>query len=206
MENFAVALRALAVFAGVMAVAWRHRRHAHPFERFGPANVVTSVRAAGVACVTSLLFMPAARVAWPVVVLAVVTTVLDGLDGWLARRTRMASAFGARFDMEVDALLIQALATAAWWWDKSGVWVLASGLMRYGFVIAGTVWPWLNEPLFPSLRRKAVCVVQIAALVAVVAPVVQRPVSARVAGAGLLALAWSFAVDSWWLWRQRLVR
>ena len=51
-------------------------------------------------------------------------TVLDGLDGWLARRAGMASAFGARFDVEVDALLIQALAILTWRYGKAGPWVL----------------------------------------------------------------------------------
>ena len=51
----------------------------------------------------------------------------------------MTSAFGARFDMEVDALLIQVLAVLAWQWDKAGPWVLMSGLLRYVFVAAGWV-------------------------------------------------------------------
>ena len=41
-------------------------------------------------------------------------TALDGVDGWLARRSGIASAFGARFDMEIDALLILVLAVLAW--------------------------------------------------------------------------------------------
>ena len=39
----------------------------------------------------------------------------------------MASAFGARFDMEIDALLILVLAILAWQHDKAGAWVLAVG-------------------------------------------------------------------------------
>jgi hypothetical protein len=32
----------------------------------------------------------------------------------VARRSRMASAFGARFDMEVDALLMMAISILVW--------------------------------------------------------------------------------------------
>ena len=64
-------------------------------------------------------------------------TLLDGVDGWLARRHRIASAFGARFDMEIDALLILALSVLAWRHEKAGAWVVASGLLRYAFVAAG---------------------------------------------------------------------
>src|SRR5439155_607224 len=70
-----------------------------------------------------------------------IATVLDGADGWLARRTRMESAFGARFDTEVDALLIQVLAVLAWRWGKAGPWVLVSGLLRYLFLLSGWLWP-----------------------------------------------------------------
>ena len=37
----------------------------------------------------------------------------------------------------------------------------ALGLMRYAFVAAGWRWPALARPLPPSLRRKAVCVLQV---------------------------------------------
>ena len=67
----------------------------------------------------------------------------------------MASAFGARFDMETDALLIQVLAILAWQYGKAGPWVLVSGLLRYLFVAAGWVWPWMREPLFPSRPPKS---------------------------------------------------
>ena len=44
---------------------------------------------------------------------------LDGVDGWLARRRGMSSAFGARFDMEIDALLVQVLAILVWRYGKA---------------------------------------------------------------------------------------
>jgi phosphatidylglycerophosphate synthase len=85
---------------------------------------------------------------------AIAAAAMDAVDGWLARRTGMASAFGARFDMEVDALLIQVLSILVWTHDKAGAWVVLSGLLRYGFVAAGLVWPWMERPLEPSRRRQ----------------------------------------------------
>ncbi len=134
---------------------------------------------------------------------AAMVTVLDGVDGWLARRTQMTSPFGARFDMETDALLIQVLAILAWQYDKAGAWVLASGLIRYVFVAAGWLWTWIQQPLFPSVRRKAICVVQIAGLMLTMLPEVPRPYSAPLAAVSLAALAYSFLADTWWLWRTR---
>ena len=105
-----------------------------------------------------------------------VATLLDGVDGWLARRTGMASAFGARFDMEIDALLIQVLADPGVAVRQGRPWVLLSGLLRYIFVAAGWVLPWMRAPLFPSRRRKAICVVQIAGLI------LAHPAADRAAG------------------------
>ena len=104
-------------------------------------------------------------------------------------------ARSARFDMEVDAFLILVLAALAWRFGKAGAWVLASGLMRYAFVAAAWLWPWLNAPLPPSRRRQAVCVWQIALLIGTIAPIIRPPLSVIVAAAALAALSWSFAVD-----------
>ena len=49
-------------------------------------------------------------------------------------RSNEASSFGARFDMETDALLILVLAALVWQHGKAGPWILAAGLMRYAFV------------------------------------------------------------------------
>jgi phosphatidylglycerophosphate synthase len=133
---------------------------------------------------------------------SVVATMLDGVDGWLARRHCTASDFGARFDMEVDALLIIALSVLAWRFGKAGVWVIASGAMRYVFVAAGSWLPWLRAPLPASDRRRAICVLQVAALTMVLVPAVPPAVSAPLAACALAALSWSFAVDILWLWRR----
>ena len=146
---------------------------------------------------------PSDAAAAAAVVVSIVATALDGVDGRLARSSGLASPFGARFDMEVDALLIMALSVLAWSQGKAGVWVLASGLMRYVFVTGGWLAPWLGRPLPPSRRRQTTCVLQVVALVVTVAPVIDRPVSSAVAAAALAMLSASFGVDCLWLWRQR---
>jgi phosphatidylglycerophosphate synthase len=171
--------------------------------RVGYANLVTGGRLILVASLASLVNQPVVpEVAWTVVVVSTIAALLDIADGWIARRTGTATAFGARFDMEVDALLIMVLAALAWAWGKAGAWVLLSGLLRYGFVVGGWLLPWLRNPLPPSLRRKTICVVQIVALIVVLGPIVPRPLSTLVAALGLLLLGYSFAVDTRWLWRD----
>lgn len=174
-----------------------------PVPTFGPANWVTTVRAVGALAVAASIAVPPTRqVAAIAVAIGVVVTLLDGVDGWLARRTGMASAFGARFDMEVDALLILALAALAWRHHKAGAWVVLSGLLRYGFVGAGWVWDWMNGPLPPTFRAKLVCVLQIGALLLVLLPAVVPPASTTIAAVGLAGLSYSFLVDTRRLWRR----
>src|SRR5436190_15070234 len=166
------AAKAVTTLAAVTIVAaWTVGAH-HPFARLGAANWMTLVRAALVALVAGFVSEPAvAPIAATAVSLAAIVELLDGADGWLARRSGLASAFGARFDVEVDALLIMALAILAWQHGKAGSWVLLSGLVRYAFVAAGWLLPWVSRPLPPSRRRQTVCVVQIAGLCAAVAPI-----------------------------------
>ncbi|MEI4472855.1 CDP-alcohol phosphatidyltransferase family protein [Frigidibacter sp. MR17.24] len=200
-----LAWTAAILFAGAAAIILRGLPQ-HPFHRFGPANAVTVLRAgmtafAGAMVLASGQFVPGAGGAevWAVLGLAGAALALDGVDGWLARRSGLASDYGARFDMEVDAALILLLSLAAWQLDKAGPWVVAIGAMRYAFVGAQWVVPRLGARLPPSLRRKIVCVAQIAGLCLVALPPVPPALSAPLAALTLAALAWSFAVDIRWL-------
>src|SRR4051812_43851545 len=118
-------------------------RMSAPPRLFTAPNLVTAVRACLVVFLaTRLAYPPGLRTqAWIAVVVATIVAVLDGVDGWLARRTDSASPFGARFDMETDALLILVLSVLVWRWDKAGPWVLLSGLMRYLFAAAHALFP-----------------------------------------------------------------
>jgi phosphatidylglycerophosphate synthase len=191
--------KVLAIFgAGVALVLAALPAHL-PRRRFGPANRVTLARLALTALLAGLLGESAASVAWPIVGVATLAAALDAVDGPLARRTGFASAFGARFDMETDALLILILALLAWQLGKAGGWIVAAGLLRYLFVGAGRAWRWLERPLPASARRKVVCAVQVVTLVVCLAPIASPAVSAPIAGAGLALLVYSFAVDVAWL-------
>jgi phosphatidylglycerophosphate synthase len=193
-------LAATALFLLGMGIAIGFVGEAHPFARFGAANQITTIRLMLAALVASLVGEePSTRVAVFAVAASVLATSFDGVDGWLARRRRMSSAFGARFDMEIDALLILSLSALAYRDGKAGAWVLASGLLRYAFVAAGWVLPWMNAALPPSRRRQTICVVQVVALILVVAPIVIPPVSAAIAAVALFALVCSFLVDTLWL-------
>ena len=189
-------LRSMVIFAVIMLAAAGVAGRLHPFPRFGPANWVTTMRVMLVALVAGALFEPVTPIAaWLVVGATIVLTALDGLDGWLARRMRIASRFGAWFDMETDALLILVLSVFVWRYGKAGAWVMACGLMRYAFVASGWILPWMAGPLRPTFRGKTVAVGQYLGLGLALAPVVRTPISDVTAAVTLVALAWSFAID-----------
>ena len=202
--------KALLVVAVGAWLVWR-TLGAHPHPRFGPANRVTLARLGSMALLAALVgedlprpplaAMPTA--AWWLVVVATVTAVLDAADGALARRSGLASAFGARFDMETDAAFTLVLCALVLQAGQAGAWVLAAGLMRYAFVAAARPWPWLAGALPPSRRRQTVCVVQITTLIVCLGPIVPPWLAATLAALSLVLLTVSFAIDVRTLARQR---
>ena len=189
------------VLAGVAGLALRAMIAGYPHDRLGACNAMTLLRAALVAGLVAALMSPFAP--WAMVGIAVLALALDGVDGWLARREGLASAFGARFDMEVDALLGLVLALLAMAAGKAGPWVLVLGGLRYAYMFAGVFMPWLQGDLPPRRTRKTICVIQIATLIALLAPPVVPPLSLGLAGVASVLLVGSFAVDILWLWRRR---
>ncbi len=196
-----VAFQAIVVFAAIAALITRSKIRLRSDCRLGPADKVTLLRAVIAALCAGLVFggETAVTLGWWLPGIVGVALVLDGLDGWIARWTNTASVFGARFDMETDAFLILVLSALVWQMDKTGAWVLAIGVMRYGFVAAASNWPQLGSPLPPSKRRQTVCVIQVCALLICLLPLTGPQTATVVSLASLAALTISFSVDIAWL-------
>jgi phosphatidylglycerophosphate synthase len=196
------ALTGLALFAGLL-IALEHGVAAHhPHPRLGTANRITLVRA-GIACLIAARAIEPAPLGeperWLLAAIAGAALLLDGADGWAARRQRLASAFGARFDMEVDAFAILVLAVTAVKAQAVPGWVLAIGAMRYLYLVAGLILPPLRQPLPPrpsaDRRRKTIAVVQSVALLIALMPATSPGWAAAACGTALGLLAYSFAAD-----------
>ena len=172
-------------------------------DAFGPADLVTLTRAVLACAVAALVGDSFVRqsVTAALVAIAVVALVLDAVDGWVARRTRTASAFGARFDGEVDAFLI--LVLSVYVARSVGAWVLAIGAARYLFAAAGWALPWLRAQLPARYWRKVVAATAGIALVLAAADVSPRWLAFAALALALTLLAESFGRDVWWLWRTR---
>ncbi|MFD7699933.1 CDP-alcohol phosphatidyltransferase family protein [Streptomyces caelestis] len=179
--------------------------HRSRLRSFGAANRVTLGRAVLVGGVTALVadsFQDSPPVSL-FVGLTAVALILDGVDGKVARRTGTSTPLGARFDMEVDAFLI--LVLSVYVSTAMGPWVLLIGGMRYVFVAAARVWPWLTAPLPPSTARKTVAALQGVLLLTAGAALLPYAANVGVVVLALGLLVWSFGRDVLWLWRTSRV-
>ena len=176
----------------------------YPHDRLGLCNMITMTRGAGIAVLAGLVAAPQALAAggvfgWAVLALAVIVLALDGLDGWLARRSGLRSRFGARFDVESDVIFAIVMAALAWQADKVGAWFLLLGLLRPAFLLAGAIWPVLRAPLPDRRWRKVMAALQMSVQVALLAPLVTPPLSSGLGAGILMAMLMSFAIDIRWL-------
>ena len=174
-------------------------------EGLGAANRVTLARSTLVLPVAALVLESHtldSTSEWWIIAVSTIAMLMDGLDGWVARRSRSSTSLGARYDMELDAFLMLALSVLLWRSEKVGAWVVLIGLIRYLFVAAGWVWPFLRAPLPERYWRKTVCVVQGIALLVCLVPIVSASFATGIAGVALLVLVVSFGVDVRWLARS----
>lgn len=173
-----------------------------PHHSLGMCNVVTLIRLLLVALLV-LSLASASGDAGVILGLAVCALALDGVDGWFARHESRVSAFGARFDMEVDSAFALVLACLAVQNGTAGPLVLLLAMPRYVFAAATQVFSWLDGPLPDRFSRKVVCVLQLGTLILVQVPALPPFVSNGLVGISALALIWSFERDVTWLWRAR---
>lgn len=193
--------------SAIILTFWRQRG-------FGLANLVTLGRVVGTCWVIGLTLQ--ALLGWlsetgltVMIIIGSCCLVLDGVDGTVARARGEASPFGARFDVETDAVLLLALSVTVPMLGFAGWWVVAIGLMRYAYVTAAVIGPRpvrvaLQIPLPYRYSAKIVAVIQAIALllvlilgligVAAIAPAVPNLL---LLGA-LAALCWSFGHDVIW--------
>ncbi len=187
--------------ASALLAAWGLMR-GYPHATLGLANVTTLLRLVLTASLAAPVLIGGTP-GWAVFALATLALSLDGVDGWLARRQRLTSRFGALFDMEVDAALGLILALNAWAAGSVGPAVLILGLPRYLFLLAGRALPWMQADLPDRMSRKAVCVAQITALISLQLPLLPDMWASVILFVAAVALVWSFARDILWLWRAR---
>jgi hypothetical protein len=166
------------------------------FSANGRVVLARAVLVGGVAALAVETTDPRPDPVLAIIVLAVAAVVVGGFS---ARRS--LSAFDARFALEVEAFFVMAL--SAFVATRLGVWVMAIGGIRYLFVVAGQVFPWLRAPLPVRTVRRVVAAAPGVVLTAVGTGLLPQALSVVLTALALAALIVSFADDVRWLYRHR---
>ena len=179
-----------------------------PFASLGWPTLVTVMRGALLAVTAGFVFIPmplGARGFIPAIAYSL-ASVLDHVDGRLARSLDRTTRLGQKLDMELDAagILIASLLTIQY--EKIPPWYLVIGLLRYAFVL-GLAWRRRRSKVLldldPNSLRRALAGVQMAYLSLALWPPIPSELSLFVAplfGGATLAM---FARD-WWHVSARL--
>jgi phosphatidylglycerophosphate synthase len=183
---------AVATFGWLIALGWGAWTASG---RFGVANGVTVVRLATlVACALGSYTARGELIA--ALVLGVFA--LDAIDGWLARRTGSASAFGAHFDMETDALLVLTIDLLLWQRGTLGAWIMTTGLLRYVYVLFVAALPGDAAPMPKARWARAAFGILVIGLVLALA--LESALGAFAALLGTALVTASFARSFHWSW------
>jgi uncharacterized membrane protein YbhN (UPF0104 family)/phosphatidylglycerophosphate synthase len=119
-----------------------------PTGSFGLPNAVTTLR---LVVTMAMLLAFAHEPGWMLAVAALFNLLLDVVDGWLARRSGLSGEFGARYDIEADALLVLALGILLHHRGLAGPWVILAGAWRYLYVLTPLLFP---TPLGEARRSR----------------------------------------------------
>ncbi len=191
----ATRIPALLTFVGSLSLLYlivQSRRLWTPTGSFGLANTVTTLRLVlTVALLVGCQAPSSALIAGTA--LAILT--LDGVDGWLARRNGASSDFGARYDTEVDALFVLALAFTLSERGAAGPWALLSGLWRYLYVLAPLVFPTPVGEAPRSIYYRVAYVLMVLSFV--VALILPRAPALYISALGTIIISISFLHSFW---------
>lgn len=168
-----------------------------------PADLVTLGRGVLVlACATVVareLVLEGSARSWSVAGLATAAWALDGVDGYVARRTESVTEHGAALDSAVDGLLVLVLSVAL---APVAPWALLGGLLYPAFLLAQWWHPRWRRHLPHSQRRRLVGgALSVTLCVGTAPPWSDQAVQLALAPAVVL-VTWSFVVDVLWLERS----
>ena len=82
---------------------------------------------------------------WLILVVAILSLILDGIDGYLARKHNQITALGAYFDMETDAYFTIIICAVLFLTKDVPVWILLIGCLRYIYVLLLYLLKWQHR-------------------------------------------------------------
>ena len=129
-----------------------------------PANGITALR--GFACFCGIIFilqlnfntsesnLSKLALPWVLSFIGFTTLIMDGLDGFVARKFDHVTTFGAKLDMAMDTALNLFLCLALITLTSTGMWIFLLFCWRYVFVALSLFNSCFNNPLPKVKGRK----------------------------------------------------
>lgn len=152
-----------------------------------------------VGCGVRALTSRGRRRSWWVPTLGGVAWALDGVDGYVARRTGTVSERGGRWDGATDATLVAVLSLTV---ADVAPWAPVGAALYPAYRLGQRVRPAWRRPLPGSRRGKVVGGVLTGTLLGATVPGMPRAVVRPATALAVGLVTWSFAVDLAWLERQ----
>ncbi len=123
----------------------------------GVANIITFIR---LLLLILLSFFRRYPSNLTIISILIFILILDGFDGYFARKYKTSSEFGAHFDMETDAFFIALLTSILYSRGLVPVWILIPGFLRYFYVLLLSIigWDHIQEPKSNHARIIAILV------------------------------------------------
>jgi phosphatidylglycerophosphate synthase len=162
---------------------------------FEKANLVTGFR---LFLSVALLFIPFTF--FQITIIAFLVLVLDGLDGFLARKYKTESVFGEYLDMETDAVFVLVLSCLLYQNGVFGPWILSLGLLRYLYFLALLFFKPSQQKEARVFRARLIAVILMSSLIAAFALPLSIAKPAIVISA--LLVFYSFGMSFWNVLKQ----
>lgn len=127
-----------------------------------PANIITSLR------LLLVLYICYTHHSIPDVtlaILAIIILLLDGVDGYLARKFNSVSDFGAYLDMETDAFYVCSMVSVLCAQQKAGLWLMGIAGLRYAYFLLLLFFKPKNQKESRDYYAQVIAVVLMAALI-----------------------------------------
>lgn len=115
-----------------------HRSDGRLLASLGTANRITLFRGLLIAGLAGFVLLPQSTAnveywRWAPAAIFILASLLDLLDGWMARKTATETDLGRKLDTEFDALAILTGGLLALRWEKASPWFILVGLAYYLF-------------------------------------------------------------------------
>lgn len=135
--------------------------------------------------------------------MALISLILDGIDGLLARCLYQVTEFGEYFDQEADTIFMIVLVLSLYFNYDSTIIIFLIPLYRYLFLLMQKRYRWMKRKLTDSFRRKFICLMTILILILCHLGFLGEALIMNLSLLAIFIITFSFVKDIIWLYERK---